>query len=312
MQHEASILITGGNGLVGRNLCAHLVDQGFANVYAPSSQDYDLRDHTAVTRLFEKFKPAYVFHLAGFVRGLMGNMKNQAVAYYDNVLINTNIVEACRAHQIKKIVAMGTVAMYPDPLPHIPLRESDLWQGSPHSSEYGYAMAKRGMLAHLQACSQQDGLAYACALSTNLYGPYDRFNTETGHVIPSLVKKFYDAAQSGQPVTVWGDGSAQRDFLYVKDAVTSLHLIMNSYNGVINIATGRTRDIKDAVATLARLSGVGNRILWDTNKPNGQVTRAYDVSILTGLGFSPAFTLETGLAETYDWYVANQHKARTT
>src|SRR5260221_9807833 len=157
---HATVLITGGNGLVGRNLYAYLRHLAFVNVYAPSRDDCDLMDRTATTALFCDTKPDYVFHLAGRVRGLMGNMQGQLAAYLENMLINTLVIDAARLSGVKKIVAMGTVAMYPDPLPHNPLCEEDLWMGKPHGSEYGYAQAKRGMLAQLEACHSNYGLCY--------------------------------------------------------------------------------------------------------------------------------------------------------
>lgn len=311
MNLQDSILITGGGGLVGKNLCLHLLDCGYQKVVAPTSTECDLRDPVATEALFANVKPSYVFHMAGYVRGLIGNMQNQATAYYDNTLINTYVVEACRRHNVKKIVAMGTVAMYPDPLPRIPLHETDLWQGVPHGSEYGYAMAKRGMLAQLQAYAQNDGLDYSFALSTNLYGSYDRFNTTTGHVIPSLIKKFHDASLNNGTVKVWGDGTGQRDFLYVKDAVAALVILMQRHQGVINLATGITHTIRQAVEILTQLSGISaQQIQWDSKMPNGQTYRSYDVSNLTKLGFTPNYSLADGLAETYAWYATHNQIAR--
>jgi len=200
--------------------------------------------------------------------------------------------------------------MYPDPLPNNPLREEDLWQGLPHFSEYGYAMAKRGMLAQLEAFRESYGTPFALVLSTNLFGPHDRFNTETGHVIPSLVKKFYDAKQTGAKITVWGDGSAQRDFLYVKDAVRALHAIMEKAEGPVNMATGVTRRIRDVVDILAAHTGLQDRVVWDSTRPNGQIFRAYDISKLSQTDFTCGIPLEEALAKTYDWYAQNTATAR--
>ena len=207
--------------------------------------------------------------------------------------------------EVKKVVAMGTASMYPDPEPGLPLAEGDVWKGPPYSSEYGYAQAKRGMLAQLQAYESSYGMPYAFAFSTNLYGPHDRFNTETGHVIPSLVKKFHDAKQQKTLVTVWGDGSAHRDFLYVKDAVRALYVIMNNVTGPVNLATGMTRTIRDVVDILAAYTGMKEQIVWDTSKPSGYIFRAYDVSRLRVAGFKCYYALEQALPETYEWYASH-------
>lgn len=200
--------------------------------------------------------------------------------------------------------------MYPDPLPSNPVHEEDIWQGPPHHSEFGYAQAKRGMLAQLQAYDENFGFDYTLALATNLYGFYDRFNTETGHVIPSLIKKFFDALHGNRDVVIWGDGSAERDFLYAKDAARSLLLLMEHWHGPINLATGVTHAIREAVDILADYSGTSDRVVWDTTKPNGQLRRAYDVTKLKLLGFVPSYDLSAGLKETYDWYTANHQSAR--
>ncbi len=310
MEISDTILVTGGAGLVGTNLRRRLSEAGYQSVLSLDYADCDLMERGQVDAYFEAHKPAYVFHMAGRVRGLGGNMNWQGPAYLDNVLINTHVIEACRKYGVKKIVAMGTVAMYPHPLPCNPLREDAIWMGPPHHSEFGYAQAKRGMLAQLIAYEENYGLPFAVALSTNLYGPYDRFDTETGHVIPSLVKKFYDARKNGGEVVIWGDGAAERDFLYIEDAVNALILMMKSASGIVNMATGKTQSIKQAVSILADLTGMQEHVRWDASKPNGQLTRAYDISKLSSLGFSCAFDLPQGLKNTLAWYDANESSAR--
>jgi GDP-L-fucose synthase len=310
IQHDDTILITGGSGLAGINLKEYLQSQGFTRILAPTTGECDLTERQAALDYFERNKPDYVFHMAGFVRGIAGHMRNQGEAYLKNTLINTHVIDACHKAAVKKVVAMGTAAMYPEPEPGIPLAEEDVWKGPPHSSEYGYAQAKRGMLAQLQAYESSYGMPYAFAFSSNLYGPHDRFNTETGHVIPSLTKKFHDAKQTKTLVAVWGDGSAHRDFLYIKDAARALHTIMNNVTGPVNLATGTTRKIRDVVNILAAYTGMEEQIVWDTSKPNGYIFRAYNVSRLQAAGFACHYTLEQALRDTYDWYASHSSAAR--
>lgn len=298
MEKDARILVTGGEyGFVGRNLCNHLGELGFTHVGRQSGGYADLTDSRCSEYVWNFFKPDYVFHCAGFVRGIAGNMVHQEKAYRINTLININVVAACIEHKVKKIVAMGTVAMYPTGLA---VYHEELLQGAhPHASEYGYAMAKHGMLAHLTV----SGLDWAMPIATNMYGPHDRFDVEHGHVIPSLVRKFHEGE-----ATVWGDGGQRRDFLYVKDAVRALVMIMEQGHGAINLATGVSDNIALVANVLQDASGHGYE--FDISKPVGQTTRSYDVSKLAALGFKSEYTLEQGLRETYAWYEANVATAR--
>jgi GDP-L-fucose synthase len=302
LQKTDTILITGGSGLAGIHLKEYLQTLGFEKILSPTSSECDLTDRVAVLRYFGDHKPDYVFHMAGFVRGIMGIMLNQGEAYLRNALINTHVVDACYQFKIKKIVAMGSAAVYPELEPGKPLTEDDVWKGPPHFSEYGYAHAKRGMLAQLHAYEMSYGLPYAFAFSTNLFGPHDRFNLETGHVVPSLIKKFCDAERTQTKVTVWGDGSAMRDFLYAKDCARALFSIMETISGPLNLASGMSHRIRDVVDILTAYSGMEGRVTWDHSKPNGILYRAYDVGRLRSAGFRCEYTLEQALHDTYDWY----------
>lgn len=279
---------------------------GYSNV---AETNVDLMSLHATLEMFRDIKPAYVFHLAAYVRGIAGNMRSQSLSFLRNTTINTNVIEACRDSGVKKIVAMGTVAMYPDKQVGCFYSEDDIWNGEPHSSEYGYGHAKRGMYAQLQAYRKDYGLEYVCAISTNLYGPHDRFDIENGHVIPSLIRKFHEARRSEVPVTIWGDGSATRDFLYVKDAARALVMMMDLGDGAMNLATGDSYTILQAAKAIGAHAGY-DRVEWDTSKPVGQRHRKYDVSRLTRMGFSPEYSLSRGLRETYDWYSGNELRAR--
>ncbi|HLW87345.1 MAG TPA: NAD-dependent epimerase/dehydratase family protein [Terriglobales bacterium] len=305
IQRDDAILITGGSGLVGTSLREHLQSQGFTGILTPTSAECDLTNRKAVLEYFLRNKPGYVFHMAGLVRGLLYNLSNHGEAYLKNTLINTHVIEACHEAGVKKVVAMGSVAMYPELDHGTPLTEEDVWKGPPHSSQYGYAQAKRGMLAQLQTFEASYGMPYALAFCASLYGPHDRFNSETGHVVPSLIKKFHDARQAKTNVTVWGDGSAHRDFLYIKDCCRALHVIMDHVSGPVNLASGATRKIRDVVNILAAHSGMTEHTVWDTSKPSGYIYRAYDVSRLRAAGFTCQYTLEQALPETYDWYASH-------
>lgn len=304
------ILVTGASGVIGTALVAELQANGGGRpVVALTSRDVDLTDFAATVALFRRHCPAIVYHLAARVSGIMGNLSAQGQAYFDNARINTNAVEAARLAGATKIVAMGSAAIYSDIVP-LPMREEDIWLGAPHGSEAAYAHAKRGMLAHLQAYQDQYGLDYAYGVSTNLFGPHDRFDEQHGHVLPSLVSKFHRAARDGGAVTVWGSGVPRRDFLYSRDAARALRLIGEGFTGPINLATGTSISIKETAELIRAIADPAIEINWDRSKPDGQRLRDYDVSKLRALGFVPAFSLEAALAETYRWYADNAAQAR--
>jgi len=310
MNYDDRIMITGSGGLVGRALKEELIRLGYTNVIAPTSKECDLTDLKATLNFFKNTEPKYVFHSAAAVYGIMGNMENKGISFLNNTLINTHVIEACRVVNVKKIVAMGTGCVYPYPPPSLPLTEDLIWQGAPHHSEDSYAHAKRAMLAQLNAYHESYNLNYAFVISGNLYGPQDKFDIHHGHVIPSLVRKFYEAKQNNTPVNVWGDGSARRDFLFSEDTSKALILIMHKINGVVNMGSNVINSIKDIVDILAHHTGMEGKIVWDASKPNGQEYRAYDLQKLFSAGFSPTVTLSDGVRLTYDWYKLNAAEAR--
>lgn len=310
IEESARFLITGGTGLVGRALTGVLARKGFKNVAAIGSRDCDLRDGNEVGRLFSRLKPDYVFHLAARVHGIGGNAKYKSDILYDNVLINTNVVEHARRSAVKKIVAMGSGCVYPELKGQKELFEDQIWNGPPHTSEDSYAHAKRLMLAQLLAAKEQYGMASAFAISGNLYGPYDNFNVEEGHVIPSLVAKFFDAKQKGQPVRVWGSGVAIRDFSYCDDAAEALFELLLKLEGPVNLGSGFLHPISDIVSALQDICGKEVRVEWDSSKPDGQLVRYYNLDKLKSTGFAPKVTLAEGIRRTYDWYAANWQNAR--
>ncbi len=298
-----TILVTGAGGVIGTALVAELTAHG-GHVVALTRRDVDLTDFRATVALFQACRPAVVYHLAAHVSGIMGNLRAQGTAYFDNTLINTNTIEAARLAGARKVVVMGSAAIYSDDVA-IPMREEDVWRGAPHGSEAGYAHAKRGMLAQLQAYWDQYGLDYAYCISTNLFGPHDRFDEQQGHVLPSLISKFHRAVRDGTPVTVWGSGRPKRDFLYAADAARAMRLIGESFNGTINLASGTAVSIQETAELIGRVTGYAGAIGWDRGKPDGQQLRGYDVSKLRALGFSPRYSLEAALAETCRWYAGN-------
>ena len=305
MNKSDRILVTGTAGLMGSALLEHLLSQGYENVIPLKRADCDLIDTAATFAEFERRRPDHVFHAAARVYGILGSLKNQGALFYDNCMMNTNVVEASRRAGARKITVMGTGAVYPFPSPGLPLKEDMIFMGPPHPAQAGYANAKLAMLMMLEAYQESYGMKWAYIVSANLFGPRDRFDTETGNVVPSLIKKFHDAKTSGGTVTVWGDGSAQRDFVYIKDAARIALGVMRSLEGPVNMGSGQVRRIRDIVDTLAEITEMGGRIEWDRSKPNGQAYRGYDLSKIESAGLKPAYSIREGLKETWNWYSAS-------
>jgi len=311
MKRNSPIVVTGADGLAGSAVVEHLRQNLFTCVVPITRQDVDLRDHKAVCDLFARLgdnNPLYVFHAAATVYGLGGNMANQGKSILDNTLINTAVIDAAQRVGCRKITVMGTNAAYPWPTP-VPFKEENLYNGRPDAGEFGYGHAKRHMLAMLEAYQQSYGLEYCYLVSGNLYGPRDKFNTETGHVLPSLIKKFSTARVTGGEVEIWGDGSATRDFLYSKDLARLVQMLMSEElkPGPINIGSGETVSIRYLVETLCSISGVSaDRVRWNASKPNGRETCYADLSRIGSLGFTPQYDIRTGLRETWDWFEANR------
>ena len=306
---QGCILITGASGLLGQALLDEVRHHADLPVIGVSSRDVDLTHFEPTRLLFDRLKPRVVYHLAARVAGIMGNLRSQGRAYLDNIRMNTNVVEAARLAGARKVVAMGSTAIYSDTA-KLPMAEDEIWVGPPHPAEAGYAHAKRAMLAQLDAYRDEYGLDYAYCVSTNLYGPHDKFDEQHGHVIPSLLSKFQRAARDGTAIEVWGSGTPRRDFLYSKDAALAMRLIGERFTGPINMATGSTVSIAEAVETIRDATGFTGEIRWDRTKPDGQKLRAYDVSRLASIGFQPRYSFAEGIWETYAWLSENADTAR--
>jgi GDP-L-fucose synthase len=298
---KSKILITGGNGLVGSALAAELKNQGYTDLVPLTRQCCNLTNFEEVKTLFHLIKPDVVFHMAASVYGIGGNARNPATIFLDNILMNTHVIEASRQAEVEKIIAMGTIAAFPEPKV-IPIKEDHIWDGPPHKSESSYGHAKRAMLAQLLAYQENYGLDFSYVISTNLYGPGDKFDIQQGHVIPSLIRKFYEAQKANSEVVIWGDGSAARDFLYTKDMARALVLVMNKHSGPINIASGAKTMIKDVVSFLSDYFDMEDRTRWDTTMPNGRQFYEIDLYNLKSIGFSPMYTIQSGLQETLEWF----------
>lgn len=304
---DSRILITGAQGLVGTSLIEELYRQGYMNLIPLTRKQCDLTNYEEVKSFFRSAKPEIVFHTAAAVYGIGGNAEKKGSIFLDNVLLNTHVIEASRLFGARKIIAMGTIAAYPKPT-ELPVKENNIWNGPPHQSENSYGHAKRTMLAQLLAYQENYGLDFAYVISTNLFGPNDKFDSKFGHVVPSLIRKFYEAKKNQEQVTIWGDGSAERDFLYSKDMARALILIMNKCSGSINVASGKKVSIKEVVSLLANHFEMQDRVIWNAEMPNGREFYELDLTYLKALGYTPIYSIESGLSETLCWFTSMYEK----
>jgi GDP-L-fucose synthase len=298
------VLVTGGNGFLGRRVVDLLRRRG-AEVFAPRSREYDLRQLGDIEACLEDVQPEIVVHLAAVVGGIGANRQNPGSFFYENAIMGIQLMEQARLASISKFVQLGTVCAYPKFTP-APFREVDLWNGYPEETNAPYGLAKKMLLVQAQAYREQYGFNAIYLVPVNLYGPEDNFDLETSHVIPALIRKFTEAVERGEStVEAWGTGSASREFLYVDDAAEAIVKATECYDGAepVNLGTGREITIRDLTETIARLCGFEGKVVWDASKPDGQPRRVLDTSRARAyFDFEAKIDLEEGLARTIDWY----------
>lgn len=299
-------VVTGGAGFLGSFVVDRLKQWGCRNIFVPRSKDFDLRDRDQILRLYKEAKPDIVLHLAAVVGGIGANRANPGRFFYDNAIMGIQLMEFARQHKVEKFVALGTVCAYPK-FTSVPFKEDDLWNGYPEETNAPYGLAKKMLLAQAQAYRAQYDFNAIYLLPVNLYGPRDNFDLESSHVIPALIRKCVEAKQNGRnEITLWGDGSPTREFLYVEDAADGLLLAAERYScsEPVNLGTGHEISIRDLASLIAAQVGFKGNILWDQTKPNGQPRRCLDVTRARDLfGFEAKYSFEEGLRRTISWYV---------
>jgi GDP-L-fucose synthase len=302
------VLLTGGAGFLGSRVADLLRRRGARDVFIPRSKQFDLVDGAAVRRLMRDVAPDMVLHLAARMGGIAASRSRPSSFFYDNAMMGLQVLHEAHRHGVAKVVALSTVCAYPRECP-LPFREEDLWNGLPESTHAAYGIAKRILSIQAEAYRAEHGMNVIVVCPTNLYGPGDNFDRESGHVVPAMLLELERARRSRTDrVAFWGDGTPTRDFLYVDDCALGIVLAAERFDepGPINLATGTGIRMDELSQRIAALVGYRGKIVWDTSKPNGDARRVIDVRRARELlGFQATTSLDEGLARTYEWMLRN-------
>jgi len=303
MKSDSKILVAGASGMVGSAVVKNLESKGHTNIIKGTRDNVNFINQDETERYFCSEKPEYVFLAAAKVGGILGNKNHKAEMIYQNLMIQNNIIHSSYLHGVKKLLFLGSSCIYPK-FAETPIKESALLSGYLESTNDAYATAKIAGIKMCQSYREQYGFAAISLMPCNLYGPNDNFDLETSHVLPAMIAKFHNAKDS---VTLWGDGSAMREFLHVDDLAEACYVCMQNYDeaGHINVGTGEDVTIKELAETIASVVDFIGDIEWDTTKPNGTLRKVMNVDRIKALGWEPQINLHNGISKTYKWYKEN-------
>ncbi len=308
MDVNSKIFVAGHNGLVGSAIIRKLESQNYENIYWVRKKNCDLKNRGLVDAYFKQAQPEYVFLAAAKVGGIHANSTYPADFIYDNLMIQTNVIDAAYRHGVKKILFLGSSCIYPK-FADQPITEDALLTSSLEPTNDAYAIAKIAGIRMCQAYREQYGFNAISLMPTNLYGPGDNFDLQTSHVLPAMMAKFHGSLEKSEHwrVKLWGDGSPKREFLHVDDLADACLFLMHWYNESehINVGTGEDISIKDLAELIAEVVGYKNDVDWDSSKPNGTPRKLLDVSKINNLGWESKIGLREGIQDTYNWYRQN-------
>ena len=308
MDSNSKIFVAGHNGLVGSAIIRNLEKKNYNNIYGISKDNCDLRNKARVDAYFEQAKPDYVFLAAAKVGGILANRDHPAEFIYDNLMIQTNIIDAAYRNGVKKLLFLGSSCIYPK-MAKQPITEDELLAGHLETSNDAYAIAKIAGIRMCRAYRQQYGFNAISLMPTNLYGPNDNFDHNSSHVLPALISKFHGSLEKSKHwiVKLWGDGSPKREFLHVDDLAEACYTCMQDYEGEehINVGTGKDVTIKELAETIVDVVGYKNDYEWDISKPNGTPRKVLNVDKIKSLGWEPKISLREGIESTYEWFKEN-------
>jgi len=309
MEKDSKILVAGANGMVGSAIVRNLKEKGYTNIVEGTRSVVDFTNQSKVKSFFNEVKPDYVFLAAAKVGGILGNKNHKAEMIYENLMIQSNVIDSAYWSGVRKLLFLGSSCIYPK-FSEIPITENALLSGHLETTNDAYAIAKIAGIKMCQSYREQYGFNAISVMPCNLYGINDNFDFETSHVLPAMIAKFHNAQVKHSEhwkVKLWGDGSPMREFLYADDLAEACYVCMQNYNEFehINIGSGEDVTIKELAETIAGVVGYDREIEWDTSKPNGTLRKVLNVDKIKSLGWEPKVGLREGIEKTYEWYVQN-------
>ena len=310
MNLNSKIYVAGHRGLVGSAITRNLQANGYTNLVFRTSEQLDLTKRDQVDAFFEEEQPEYVFLAAAKVGGIVANNDFPADFIRDNLMIQTNVIDAAHQNHVKKLLFLGSTCIYPK-LAAQPMREDSLLTGELEPTNEAYAIAKIAGIKMCQAYNRQHGTNFISIMPTNLYGPNDNFDLNSSHVLPALIRKFHEAKLNNTPtVEVWGTGTPKREFLYSDDLADAAIYLMNTYNGsdLVNVGMGKDISIKELAEKIGKTVGYQGEIVFNTSKPDGAPRKLVDIDRLTNLGWVAKIPLDEGLEMAYTWFLENIEK----
>ena len=302
MKSDSKILVAGANGMVGSAIVRNLESKGYTNIIKGTRSDVDFTNQDETERYFCSEEPEYVFLAAAKVGGILGNKNHKAEMIYDNLMIQSNIIDSSYKFGVKKLLFLGSSCIYPK-FSEVPIVESSLLSGPLEPTNDAYAIAKIAGIKMCQSYREQYGFNAISVMPCNLYGINDSFDLETCHVLPALIRKLHE----GGEVTLWGDGSPRREFLHADDLAEACYVCMDKYDesSHFNVGVGEDITIKELAEMIAKVVGFTGEIMWNSDVPNGTLRKVLNVDKIKELGWEPKITLEEGLKKTYEWYCHN-------
>lgn len=299
------IFVSGGSGMVGRNLVSYLRKNSQVEIFAPNSQELNLLDYSKTESFIKRIKPDAVIHCAGLVGGIQTNIEKPYSFLFSNTLMGLNLVNACVNQRIRKVINLGSSCMYPKDQTSN-LNEEDILTGPLEPTNEGYAIAKITVSKLCEYAKREYKLDYKTIIPCNLYGKYDKFDPEKSHMIPAAIRKLHKAKTSKKTATIWGDGGARREFMYVEDLVDFILYALKNYNKIehiMNVGLGYDFSIKEYYDAIAEVVGYNGGFEYDLTKPSGMKRKLCDVTKQKKIGWRPKNSLTEGLQKTYQYYL---------